>query len=315
MCRALLATSLLFIPTLAIADPQCSIQPAAPAAAVPPAAPQTARPQPVSVEAAAPAATSQIRQIIGANEIGRVAALQRIASAGAQLTDLGTQHGLRTVFARNGQTFQVFYITPDGQGAIGGVMWDSTGRNITRQQVSSIDGTIPTVTIGAAAAAPRIAVDQSTPSALQTVASTTYGTTGPSTAPRLWMFIDPLCSFSVRAMEQLQPFVTAGKVQVAVIPLSLLDYEDQGRSTAAARMMLGRGRDNMVAAWTANALTGDPDAASAATLQANMVAQESLGLRGTPTFYWRKADGTEGHQVGIPPDFAALIASIAPSAS
>ena len=315
MRRVLLASSLLLFPTLAVADPQCSIQPATPAAAILPAASQAARLQPASVEAAAPAATSQARRMIGADEIGRVAALQRIASAGAQLTDLGTEHGLRTVFARNGQTFQVFYITPDGQGAIGGVMWDSTGRNITRQQVSSIDGAIPTVTIGAAAAAPRMAMDQSAPFALQTVANTTYGVTGPSTAPRLWMFIDPLCSFSVRAMEQLQPFVTAGKVQVAVIPLSLLDLEDQGRSTAAARMMLGKSRDDMVAAWTANALTGDPDAASAATLQTNMVAQESLGLRGTPTFYWRKADGTEGHQVGLPPDFAAMIASIAPSAS
>ncbi len=145
MRRVLLASSLLLFPTLAVADPQCSIQPATPAAAILPAASQAARLQPVSVEAAAPAATNQTRRVIGTEEIGRVAALQRIASAGAQLTDLGTEHGLRTVFARNGQTFQVFYITPDGQGAIGGVMWDSTGRNITRQQVSSIDGAIPTV--------------------------------------------------------------------------------------------------------------------------------------------------------------------------
>lgn len=315
MRRVLLASSLLLIPTLALADPQCSIQPAALATATSPAASQATRLQPVSVETAVPVATSQTRRVIGADEIGRVAALQRIASAGAQLTDLGTEHGLRAVFARNGQTFQVFYITPDGQGAVGGVMWDSTGHNITRQQVSSIDGAIPTVTIGAAATVPKVVADQSATSALRTVASTTYGTTGPSTAPRLWMFIDPLCSFSVRAMEQLQPFVAAGKVQVTVIPLSLLDYEDQGRSTAAARMMLGKGQDDMVAAWTANTLTGDPDAASAATLQANMVAQQALGLRGTPTFYWRKADGTEGHQVGLPPDFAAMIASIAPAAS
>ena len=315
MRRVLLASSLLLAPTFAVADPECSIQPAALAAATSTAASQAIRSQPVSVGTAAPAAASHTLRVIGADEIGRVAALQRITSAGAQLTDLGTEHGLRAVFARNGQTFQVFYITPDGQGAIGGVMWDSTGHNITRQQVSSIDGAIPTVTIGATAAAPRVPAEQPAASALQTIASTTYGTAGPSTAPRLWMFIDPLCSFSVRAMEQLQPFVAAGKVQVAVIPLSLLDYEDQGRSTAAARMMLGKSRDEMVAAWTANALTGDPDAASAATLQANMVAQEALGLRGTPTFYWRKADGTEGHQVGMPPDFAAMIASIAPLGS
>jgi len=65
------------------------------------------------------------------DEIAGSPALKRIASHGAVLTDLGTEHGLRTVFARNGSTFQVFYLAPDGQALVGGVMWDSTGHNIT----------------------------------------------------------------------------------------------------------------------------------------------------------------------------------------
>ena len=89
---------------------------------------------------------------IGADRIGRVPALRRIASNGAQLLDLGVQHGLQTIFARNGSTFQVFYLTPDGQAAVGGVMWDAAGHNITRGQVAPIAGTIPTVTIGSPAA-------------------------------------------------------------------------------------------------------------------------------------------------------------------
>ncbi len=252
-------------------------------------------------------------QAISADEISRVPALRRIASTGAQLTDLGAEHGLRTVFARNGQSFQVFYLTPDGQGAVGGVMWDATGRNITRQQVSSIDGAIPTVTIGTAPTAPPRTAQTTATSALQAAASTTYGMTGVASAPRLWVFIDPLCSFSVRAMEQLRPFIASGKVQVAVVPLSLLDYEDQGRSTVAARVMLSKGAERMVDAWTSNALSGDPDATSAATLQANMAVSEALALRGTPTFYWRKADGSEGRQEGLPNDIGAMIASIAPT--
>ena len=315
MRRILLASSLFLAPTITFADPQCPIQPTTLASVPSPGAPQSTSAQPFSAETVDSAAVIQPIKVISADEIGRVAALQRITSAGAQLTDLGTSHGLRAVFARNGQAFQVFYITPDGQGAIGGVMWDSTGRNITRQQVSSIEGTIPTVTIGMAAAAPPVIVEQPAISALQTVATTSYGTVGASTAPRLWMFIDPLCSFSVRAMEQLQPFVAAGKVQVAVIPLSLLDYEDHGGSTDAALVMLTRAPASMVQAWTDHDLTNGHDVASVAKLQANMVAQTALGLRGTPTFYWRKADGTEGHQVGMPSDFAAMIASIAPAGS
>jgi thiol:disulfide interchange protein DsbG len=309
MRRTLLVTSLLLLPSLALAQSQCTMQPADLGDTVhsvqqPPAALQPSSLQPPM---AAPAA-----HIISAGEISRVPALRRIASAGAQLTDLGTEHGLRTVFARNGQSFQVFYLTPDGQGAIGGVMWDAAGRNLTRQQVSSIDGAIPTVTIGAPPApAPtsRIIPKVAATSALQAVSSTTYGTTGVAAAPRLWVFIDPLCSFSVRAMEQLRPFVAEGKVQVAAIPLSFLGP----RSTAASRVMLSKEADQMVAAWASNALNGEADATSAATLQANMAVSQALAVRGTPTFYWRKADGSEGRQEGLPTDIGAMIASIAPT--
>ncbi len=229
------------------------------------------------------------------------------------MTDLGTEHGLRSVFARNGQNFQVFYLTPDGQGAIGGVMWDAAGHNITRQRVSPIDGTIPTVTIGAVSSTIQGIPGAAAPSPLWSIAATIYGTIGEAAAPRLFMFIDPLCSFSVRAMEQLRPFIAAGKVQVAVIPLSLLDYEDQGRSTATAKIMLSKDKDHMVDAWTSNALTGEADATSAATLQANMAVSEAIGVRGTPTFYWRRADGSQGRQEGLPNDIAAMIASIDPA--
>ena len=310
MRRALLVTSLLLLPSLASAQSQCTVQPFDQSGNGQPIQRLPASSQPTSPQLpmALPAA-----HIISAAEISRVPALRRIASAGAQLTDLGTEQGLRTVFARNGQSFQVFYLTPDGQGAVGGVMWDAAGRNVTRQQVSSIDGAIPTVTIGAAPTAPPRTPQTTATSALQAAASTTYGMTGVASAPRLWVFIDPLCSFSVRAMEQLRPFIASGKVQVAVVPLSLLDYEDQGRSTVAARVMLSKGAERMVDAWTSNALSGNPDATSAATLQANMAVSEALALRGTPTFYWRKADGSEGRQEGLPTDIGAMIASIAPT--
>jgi thiol:disulfide interchange protein DsbG len=310
MYRSPFAVSLLFLPSMASAASQCMVQSPATSDSVQSAQQSPAAAQPSRSQLSQPWSASPALRAISADEISRVPALRRIASAGAQLTDLGTQHGLRTVFARNGQSFQVFYLTPDGQGAIGGVMWDAAGRNITRQQVSSIDGAIPTVTIGAtAASAPRTTPETAAASALQAVASTTHGTVGVATAPRLWVFIDPLCSFSVRAMEQLRPYVAAGKVQVAAIPLSFLGP----RSTAAARVMLSNEAGHMVDAWTSNALNGEADATSAATLQANMAVSEALAVRGTPTFYWRKADGSEGRQEGLPSDIGAMIASIAPA--
>ncbi len=314
MRRALLINSLVLVPSLAVAASQCVVQSADPDQSIQASQQPPTSVQPSTLQLPRLSSASSDLHVITADEISRVPALQRIASRGAQLTDLGTEHGLRSVFARNGQTFQVFYLTPDGQGAIGGVMWDAAGHNITRQKVSQIDGAIPTVTIGAASPSASQATPETVLSSPQwSVATTTYGTTGAATAPRLWVFIDPLCSFSVRAMEQLRPFIAAGKVQVAVIPLSLLDYEDHGRSTAAAKVMLSKDKDHMVDAWTSNSLTGEADATSTATLQANMAVSEALALRGTPTFYWRKADGSEGKQEGLPNDIGAMIASIDPA--
>lgn len=56
-------------------------------------------------------------RLIPSDQVERVPVLRRIASNGAQLFDLGTEHGLRTVFARNGSVFQVFYVTADVNGA------------------------------------------------------------------------------------------------------------------------------------------------------------------------------------------------------
>lgn len=311
MYRAVLTASLLLAPTLAMAAPHCA---AAPSTQAEPSGPPDAG-LPSREAPPLPLAPGD-PHAVPSDEISRVPALQRISSAGARLTDLGTQHGLHAVFARNGKTFQVFYITPDGQGAVGGVMWDYVGHNITRQQVSAISGVIPTVTIGSIPPSQKASNSHlAEASAIRTVSQTAYGLTGAANAPRLWMFIDPVCSFSIRAMEQLRPYIAAGKLQVAVIPLTLLDYEDKGQSTIAAKVMLSRGRDHMVDAWTSNALTGEADAASAATLQTNMAIQEALHIRGTPTFFWSKLDGSVGQSVGMPPDLDAMIASIATTAS
>lgn len=232
-----------------------------------------------------------------------------LTMAPGQVTELGSPHGLRGMFVRNAGQFQVFYSTPDGERVIPGAMFDAQGKNLTHDQVALIPGAIPTVVIGNAA---NSTAQAQTPagSLLKAVEATSYGTAGSSTAPRLWMFIDPLCAWSVRAMGQLRPYVTAGRLQLAVIPVSVLDHEDQGRSTIAAKAMLNLPPDAMVPAWTSNKLGEQADPAADQRLSANMAAVAAIALKGTPTFVWRKADGTEGRADGLPNDVDALVASI-----
>ena len=124
------------------------------------------------------------------------------------------------------------------------------------------------------------------------------------------MFIDPQCPFSIRAMQQLQPLVDAKKIQLAVIPLAVIDYENQGQSTKSALAMLSKPSNEMVGAWRAGDLKGVPDASAAVKLRANMAAAEAVQLRGTPTLVWRKQDGSEGRANGLPADLNTLLNSL-----
>ena len=227
-----------------------------------------------------------------------------------RLTELGTVHGLRGIFVPNGGQFQVFYATPDNQRVIPGAMFDAAGKDLTHGQVAPIPGAVPTVEIGDALPGTPQPARGTAASPLKAVESTFFGTAGPANAPRLWMFIDPLCAWSVRAMEQLRPHVASGQVQLAVIPIAVLDPEDQGRSTVLAKSMLSLPVDGMVAAWAGNKLSGTSEAAADQRLAANQAIAAAVGLRGTPMILWRKADGTEGRSDGLPDDLGALIASI-----
>ncbi len=307
--RLVLGSALTCISILAVAAPLCAVQPES--VETPPALPPDAT-------VTYPASNGNLGlTTIPVTEADQVPALRRIQASGAQLYQLGEVHGLRSVFAVSGESFQVFYLSPDGQVAIRGIAQDAAGKNLTRDQVARIPGVTPTVVLGGdpripPATAPSsgmIAPGSPTTSPLQAVQAATYGVEGRDDAPRLWMFIDPQCSFSHRAMQQLQPFIASGRVQLAVIPVSLLDHEDQGLSTARAEAMLGLPRDQMVAAWRGNRLAGPLDPNSAATLGRNMVTAGQIGLLGTPTFIWRKADGSEGRADGIPADLEAMIAS------
>lgn len=306
VCRSITLSAILF-PVSALAAPQCAIAEARPSDSM-----VVPVPKPAAIYG------GHTTQQSGTTPVANVPALQHIISAGATLTDIGMSHGLRTVFARNGSKFQVFYVSPDGRAVVGGVMWDASGKNVTRQQVVGIPGAIPTVTIGSSipderpsAAAAITPSEPSQPSLVAAAEHTSYGIIGAPTAPRLWMFIDPLCSFSVRAMAALKPYVANGKVQLAVVPVAVLDYEDQGKSTSSARMMLSQPTDSMVQAWEDRRLTGSLDPAAIVKLASNMATADALHLKGTPTFVWRKGDGTEGMSAGVPPDLDALLSSIA----
>jgi hypothetical protein len=235
------------------------------------------------------------------------AQLETIASG--NVTDLGVRHGLRGFFVRSGPQFQVFYATPDNERLIPGVLWDAAGKDLTRQQIARIPGAIPTVMIGGAEPGQSSSTAVGA-AALALVEKASFGTIGQASAPRLFMLIDPQCIYSVRALQMLHPYVANGRLQVAVIPLSVLDHEDQGQSTRSALALLSKPGDQLVSAWQAGSVNDAPSPMATERLRANMAIAQAIGLKGTPTFIWRRPDGTEGRIDGIPASIDALVSSI-----
>jgi len=237
---------------------------------------------------------------------------QLLAAATGQTRELGTSHGLRGIFVTDGNQFQTFYVTPDGERVIPGAMWDATGKNVTREQVTPIPGAVAAVEIGPGASG--VPVDRHAgepPTALSIVEQATAGIDGDPAAPKVWMFVDPLCPFSVRAMQQLQPLVAGKRLQLAVVPITINDDENGGRSTRDALTMVSLPVDQMVEAWSAGHLIAPASADAPARLSANLAAAAAIGLRGTPTLLWRKTDGSEGRSDGVPSDMNAFLSSLA----
>ena len=227
------------------------------------------------------------------------------AIAASDITDVGEAHGLHGYFVRSGTHFQVFYATPDGTSLIPGVMWDASGKDVTRQQLSKIPGAIPTVEVGSVGGQ-QVAAGQ----ALSLLEKATYGTIGPASAPKVYMLIDPQCIYSIRTFLELQPYAEAGRLQLAVIPLSVLDYEDNGQSTRSALALLSDAPDHIVPAWQSGSENNSPSADAPALLEKNMEIAEAVGLKGTPMLWWRSPDGSAAHLDGVPTNVPQFIANL-----
>lgn len=243
-------------------------------------------------------------------DVARMPALQAIARAGAklyELTLLPDAEGWRTVFAINGTSFQLFYVPPHGGIAVRGIAQGRGGENLSEEQTKDIPGVVPTVAIRDGAPL----VDGSV---FKTAASTTHGMWGREGAPLVYVFIDPLCAYSLRTAQLLRPAVEAGRVRVALIPVAVIDHETQGRSTPAAEHMLTLKPDEMATDWLEHwqdwAQGNAAGKVDPHKLRNNQAAARAIKLAGTPTLVWLQPDGTEGRLNGVPADLDRFLQQV-----
>lgn len=247
--------------------------------------------------------------------------LKTLASSGAQMRYLGKELGLDGwVAIKNGQE-QYFYVLPDQQGFLSGVLFDKEGKIVTVDQVARLrkQGTDTEVldTLAADNAIDRAEAENKakkyefmTPSEqlFFDVENSNWLPLGQAGTPVFYALIDPQCPYCHEMMVALKSKIDDGKVQVRMIPVG---RTEQTKVQAAFLMAA----PDPAGTWWRH-MNGDADALPAKQgintqgVERNMLLMQSWKFQGTPTIIYRAKDGTVKIITSKPKDLDALITDL-----
>jgi thiol:disulfide interchange protein DsbG len=130
---------------------------------------------------------------------------------------------------------------------------------------------------------------------------------GRETAPLLYVFADPNCSFCYRFYRMAEPLVTSGKLQLRWVMVAFLQSSSAGKATAILaasdpRAALHADEDRFDVTHESGGIApaGAQDKALQQVLQAHVSAMDELGAQGTPTLLYRDAQGHWAVTIGLP---------------
>ncbi|OEY65892.1 thiol:disulfide interchange protein DsbG [Marinobacter sp. X15-166B] len=215
------------------------------------------------------------------------APVQQLVERGVDIVDQFDAPGNLTGYVGEMQGQPVaFYLTDDGQHVIIGPMLDAAGNNLTDDKVQKL-------VIG-----PKMA--QAWPQLEQS----NWAREGDANAETIvYTFTDPNCPYCHKFHEAAQPWVDAGKVQLRHVMVGILRAD----SLTKAATILGSNNPHEAivrhnAAFSSGGIKVDDRAVSKARDQvaANNQLMQSLGLRATPSTFYKDADGQVTMKQGLP---------------
>ncbi len=243
--------------------------------------------------------------------------LQNLAAEGAQIRFLGKDHGLEGWIAiKNGQE-QYFYVLPNGNGFLTGLLFDNRGKAITIDQVARLreqsggefldvlTADEPVTTAQDATKAEKYEFKTPSEQLFWDIENSNWLPIGQAGTPVFYSFIDPQCGHCHKMMEGMKPLIEAGKVQVRMIPVG---FRDETRAQAAYLLAT----PGPAKVWWSH-LGGNPNALPAKKeinqqgVQRNLSIMQSWKLDATPLIVYRGKDNKVKIIRGTPKDMDALI--------
>ena len=130
---------------------------------------------------------------------------------------------------------------------------------------------------------------------------------GHTTAPLLYVFADPNCSFCYRFYKMAEPLVAAGRLQLRWVMVAFLQSSSAAKATAilSARNPLSalhEDEDRFDTVHEAGGIAAAPlqEKVLQSVLQAHASAMDAVGSNGTPTLLYKDERGRWATVVGLP---------------
>ncbi len=214
-------------------------------------------------------------------------AIRALEARGAKVTgQFAAPGGLKGYAAEYQGQGMAFYLTPDGQHALIGTLFDQRGQDLTAA---------PLEQLVYAPMASRM---------WQQLESARWLADGRADAPRtVYVFSDPNCPYCAHFWHQARPWVDSGKVQLRHLLVGILREDSPGKAAAILASA------DPARAWLAHE-QHHPDAAlkpvtplpagPARQLDDNLQLMETLGAPATPAIFYQDDQGRMQMQAGSP---------------
>lgn len=224
--------------------------------------------------------------------------IEALATQGAQVRYMGKSHGLDSWLTIQRGQEQYFYVLPDGEAFVMGLLFNKDGKLITVDQINALrkeNGEV--LDMLAEDRAPGIK-KQETSREFKTPAERLYAdveganwvTIGNPKAPFIYVFIDPQCPHCHSFFTDLRkPYIESGRLQLRLIPVG---FRDETRAQAAFLLAAGDPETR----WFRH-MDGDKEALPAKMevsqqgVQMNMAIMQSWKLDATPIAVYRDKTG------------------------
>lgn len=222
------------------------------------------------------------------------AVLDPLVTQGVKIIDQETAPGGLTAYlgTLQGQPLAL-YVTADEKHVLVGQMFDTAGKNMTRQLLTTN------------------VMDVVNKAAWQQLENSHWVLDGKKDAPIiLYTFTDPNCPYCHRFRQKALPWIKAGKVQLRHVVVGILAKD----SPAKAATILGSSSPqvaliNNYRSYDKGGIKANSKAEQKGrgAMLANNSLMRSLGLTGTPSTYYHSADGQVQVKQGLPTDAAMQI--------